>query len=498
MTKAPKRVGIIAIQHESNTFSPQETALHHFEEKWLLRGNAIRPVLIHAHHEVSGFIEGLDTTGIEAVPLLVAKANPHGTVAAGVLEQLLEMALEELAGAGHLDGLLVAPHGAGVSQSQTDMDGYWLTAIRDKVGPELPIICTLDPHANISPAMIAACNATIAYRTNPHLDQKQRGLEAASLMARTLHGEISPVQFAVWPNVAINIERQLTSSEPCATLYRYAEEIAQHPEVLSTSIILGFPYADVPKMGSALIVVTDNNPELAKEQATLLGEELWNRREVFRGQMISCDEAVARAAESPKPVCLLDMGDNVGGGSPGDGTFLAQALISRPQLRGLVALCDPESVQQAKQAGIGAEVNLRVGGKIDHQHGTPIALTGIVKNLTDGKFHDSEARHGGAVDYNVGPTAVIETSHHGTTFILTTDKPCTFSLGQVLSCGLYPKGFDVIAVKGVHAPVAAYAPVCPAFIRVNTPGITCADMEQLTYHHRSKPLYPFEEGKQDA
>lgn len=486
-----KRIGIIAIQHESNTFAPNETKLRHFEERWVLRGEIIRESFTGSFHEIAGFLEGLEAEHIEAVPIFAAKAGPDGPVAEGVVEGLLRTALEELDQAGPLDGLLVAPHGAGVSVSQPDMDGYWLSAVRERVGPDIPMICTLDPHTNLSQAMVDACDATIAYRTNPHIDQKERGLEAASLMARTVRGEISPVQYAVMPPIAINIERQLTQAEPCASLYASAAELMGRPSILSTSIILGFPYADIPEMGSALIVVADKDRDAAREGAQSLARELWERRDEFRGQMISVEEAIKLAATSAKPVCLLDMGDNTGGGAPGDGTFIAHALVKRGDLPALLALRDPECVQAATDAGIGARLKFIAGGKIDTRHGEPLEFEGTVRSLHDGHFHDPRARHGGQVDYFVGATAVVD-APNGLTFLFTTRKPCSVSLNQVCCCDLDPSDFDVIVVKGAHAPVAAYEEACPTIIRVNTPGITCADMERLTYNKRRSPLFPFE------
>src|SRR5438874_8904911 len=168
--------------------------------------------------------------------------------------------------------------------------------------------------------MVDSCNAIIAYRTNPHLDQRDRGIDAAKLMARTLSGEVRPTVAAVFPPLAINIERQLTRDEPCRSLFARAEEIRQRPGVLSASVVLGFPYADVAEMGSSFIVVTDNDADLAKAKADALADYAWAHRQDFVGELISIDDALTRAMQSPKPVCLLDMGDNVGGGSAADGT----------------------------------------------------------------------------------------------------------------------------------------------------------------------------------
>src|SRR5439155_726240 len=154
-------------------------------------------------------------------------------------------------------GVLVAAHGAGVAESRADMDGYWLRELRSRVGPQVPIIGTLDSHANLSSAMVLATNALIGYRTNPHLDQRQRGLEAARLMSRVLRNQVRPTQAAAFPRVAINIERQHTGSSPCRECYEAVEDMLADKRVLSISLLLGFPYADVHEMGTSALVVTN-------------------------------------------------------------------------------------------------------------------------------------------------------------------------------------------------------------------------------------------------
>ncbi|MBI3837732.1 MAG: M81 family metallopeptidase, partial [Planctomycetia bacterium] len=243
------RVGIIGLQHESNTFLGAPTTWEHFEQGALLRGQAIRREYGAAHHEVGGFFQGLEAEGIEAVPIFFAWALPGGRVTAPTLNKLLSAILLELKAAGSLDGLLVAPHGAAVAEGCADMDGFWLRELRSRVGPQTPIVGTLDLHANLSQAMVRATDALIAYRTNPHLDQRERGMEAARLMARILRGEVQPTQAAAFPALAINIERQATATSPCRECYAALDDMLDDRRVLSNSLLLGFPYADVREMG---------------------------------------------------------------------------------------------------------------------------------------------------------------------------------------------------------------------------------------------------------
>ncbi|MFH1301167.1 MAG: M81 family metallopeptidase [Planctomycetota bacterium] len=486
------RVGIISLQHESNTFIQSATTLADFEYDVLATGDEIYPIFKTAAHEIGGFFAGLAEAGIEAVPIFVARALPGGTITAETVETLVQKMLQELQQAGPLDGLLVAPHGAGVSENERDLDGYWLKLVRQQVGAELPIVCTLDAHANVSQTMIDACDATIVYRTNPHIDQKDRGMEAARLMQRILKGEVKPTQAACFVPVAINIERQHTSSEPCASLYKQADQILQEPSVLSNSVILGFPYADVEEMGSGFIVVTDNDASRAQQLADQLGESLINRREEFVAQLISIENALDQAEQLEGPICFLDMGDNIGGGSPADGTTILHAIQQRQGPKSFACLYDPAAAQQAISAGPGATLSgLAMGGKTDDQHGTPLVADVTVLSVHDGFFTESQVRHGGKTEYQMGPTAVVQTDF-GLTLMLNSHRTPPFSLGQLTSCGINPADFQILVAKGVQAPLAAYSPVCPNLIRVNTPGVTSADMEQFEYQYRRRPLFPFE------
>ena len=488
------RVGIISLIHESNTFAVTPTTIELFRRDSLLTGEAIREEFSGGHHQITGFLDGLAESGVAAVPVFYASTPPSGTITHETCEQLNQLMFEALEHAGPLDGFLVSPHGAnaGEGDDYRDLDGFWLSRLRDRVGSEVPIICVIDPHANLSSRMIAACDATIAYRSNPHLDQKSRGLEASKLMLRTLQGEVRPVQRAAFPPFGININCQRTTQPPCLPLYELANRQLQRPGVLSNSVVLGFPYADVEEMGSSAIAVTDNDPDLAQRLADEMAAYMVEHRAEFIGDYLAIPEAVDRALSKQGPICLLDMGDNVGGGSAADSTLIAHEIHARSSTTAFICLYDPEAQSQARQAGVGGRLTLRMGGKTDDRHGAPLETEVIVNSLHEGTFEESQIRHGGYTHFDMGPTAVVSTTS-GLTVSLTTLRTVPVSLGVVTSIGLRPEDFQILVAKGVHAPVAAYEPVCTELIRVNTPGATAADMRTFDYQHRRRPMYPFEE-----
>lgn len=484
------RVGIIALLHESNTFITDTTEWEQFESDVLAEGDEVRQRFEGGFHEVSGFLAGLRECQVTAVPLFAARAVPYGPIGDATYRRLLDKLVQLISCAEHIDGWLVAVHGAAVSRSDDDVDGTLLTIVRELVGDK-PMVATLDAHANLSPRMVAACDAIIAYRTNPHVDQFQRGVEAAHLLTGMLRGRLRPVLAAAFPPLVINIERQGTDDEHWQDIKAYWDGLRNRPGILTADLLLGFPYADVPKMGAAVMVTANDDEQLAYQVVCDAARYLWQERQRFVGRLVSVDDAMQRLSTLQPPVCLLDMGDNVGGGSPGDGTVLAHALLQNG-VRAFVCLYDPHAVRQCSEQPIGSTVELEVGGKIDRRHGEPIRSRFCVRGIFDGRFTEDQPRHGGMTHFDQGLTVVLD-HPAGLTVMVTSRRMPPFSLKQLTAFGIDPSNFRAVVAKGVHAPLAAYRHVCSSFLRVDTPGVTCANLERLTYRRRRRPAFPWEQ-----
>jgi microcystin degradation protein MlrC len=485
------RIGILALLHESNTFVESPTNFERFEQDIVVFGQELLDKFAKSHHELGGFLQGL--SGSQIVPIGAYRATPAGAIPEETWERIVEDLIGRTSSAMPLDGLLIAAHGAAVAEHAPDADGDFLSRIRQLVGPDLPIIATLDPHANLSARMVRACNALSAYRTNPHLDQHARGLEAAEILKKTLSGQIRPTMHAEFLPLVINIERQSTDEPHLKRIYEIADNQLKNPKVISNSILLGFPYADVPEMGSAVVAVTDNDPELARSMAKELYDAIWESKDAMQGVLIPIETALDQVElEASQRFCLLDMGDNVGGGSAADGTLIAQSLFNRQIGPSFVCIYDPQSVAQCQGVSVGTNIELRIGGKTDQQHGSTWTCQVNVISHHDGRFTEDRPRHGGISYFDQGPSVVVRATQAPITILLTSRRMVPFSLNQLTSCGLNPESFRVLVAKGVHAPLAAYREVCQRFLRVNTPGSTCADLFQLEYRHRRKPLFPFE------
>ncbi|AEL26184.1 M81 family metallopeptidase [Cyclobacterium marinum] len=487
-----KRIGIIGVYHESNTFLDQETTWEDFENGHVLYGQAIIDEYQTAFHEIGGIVEVLSAEkDIELVPIFYAEATPGGIIARETAEHLLNELNRTLKESLPLDGLMVVPHGAAVSVSYLDFDGHWLRTVREIMGTDLPIIGTIDPHCNLSNQMVDALDGLVAYKTNPHIDQRDAGRSAARIMADTLHAKVKPKMVLLQTNVAISIEMQHTGSDPCQSLFALAKSMQEEPEVLSTNVVLGFPYADVPEMGTSFIVITNNDEKLANDKADVLNEYLLKNHQDFSGKKIGLEELPEHISKAEKPLLILDMGDNVGGGSPADSTFLLEVLETCSGVKSFMCIYDPEAVAEVKNKDFEGYYPVKIGAKSDDLHGETMVVEVKLERVVDGKFTEKEPRHGGQVNFNMGETAIV-TSKAGNTIMLTSLRMVPFSLQQLIHFDIDPTTYGVLVAKGVNAPLAAYQPVCNSIIRANTPGVTRADMASLNYKHRRKPLFPLD------
>jgi microcystin degradation protein MlrC len=401
---------------------------------------------------------------------------------------LLQRMVEGLQEFDPIDGIMLAGHGAAVGETIDDLDGHWFKQIRNLVGRGIPLVATLDPHGNLSVEMVEATDAIFAYKTNPHIDQRETGRRAAHAMLDIIRKKIRPVQQLKQLPLAISIEQQCSFLEPCLSLYKLAGEMEKQPGVIQINIMLGFPYADVEKMGSSLLVVTDNDPELATNLISQLAEKIKSELKSYSGSKISPEQAIKMVSNSAKPVLFLDMGDNIGGGSPGNSTMLLKLLNNSGNYRFYICLYEPDAVKQTELAKPGERFDLQL--KDDF---FPMGFSETVQCLYTGpgRFKEDKPVHGGKTEFDMGRIAIVETDNGGV-IMLTSIRMPPFSLKQLTSFGIDPKGFDIVVAKGVNAPLAAYKDVCPTVIQVDTPGITQADITRFSYLKRRKPMFPFE------
>jgi microcystin degradation protein MlrC len=496
-TRRP-RIGVAGISHESNSFFPSKTVLADF-------GRLSQPLAEETLREwasskstVSGYVEGARRFDLELYPTLVVGAAPKGPVTDEAFNTLMDEMIRQLKAAPKLDGLLLANHGAMVVDSHPHGDAEVVRRLREMFGPDFPIVVTHDFHANISEEIIKLSTALITYKENPHIDTWERGIQAAQVMAGIVRGEVKPTQAIAKPPMIYNIVFQHTKREPLLPIVEESRRLEQNPKILAVSVSGGYQYADAPAMGPSVVVVTDDDPELAKREAERLSAMLWATRDKIKLNLPDAAAAVRQAAGSDKfPVVLIDMGDNIGGGSAGDSTFVLEELLKQKAVGWAMTICDPEAVREAARLGVNGSFEMKVGGKTDRLHGEPVTVRGRVKSLHDGKYIEPEIRHGGGRYFDQGLSAVIEVEGSKgdqlNLLLLTSERSSPNSLHQLISCGIYPERQKILVAKGAIAPRAAYEPIAGRFIEVDTPGATAVNPARFTYKRVRRPLFGLEQ-----
>ncbi len=477
------RVAIGGVWHETNTFAAAPTTLADFEVK---ESAAIVDAFRGTRTPLGGFLDH----GFDLVPILFASATPSGTVARAAYEATAGPLVERLAAA-RPDGILLDLHGAMVVDGIDEVEADLIGRIRRKLGT-IPIGAVLDFHANLHASFVEGIDLFAGYDTYPHVDPYERAREVAGLMSRMLAGEIRPTRAFAQPPLLTVPQSQRTDASPMKDLMERAHEAERRPGVLSVTVAGGFPYADVPHAGIGVAATTDGDPALARRIADEIARAAWEARDRFRIANLSPREAVARALrESAGPVILVDQADNIGGGGPGDGTALLAELLEAKAVGAVVTLTDPEAVALARQAGVGASLELPVGGKTDRLHGAPLRIRARVARLGCGDF-SYKSSYMTNRQVRAGASAVLEAD--GVQILVRERKVMPFDRQEIEVMGIDPAACRIIVVKSALAWRAAYGDLARAVLEVDTPGICTARLETLPYRRVRRPIEPLDQG----
>ena len=483
------RIAVAGFSHESNTFYSQPTQRGDFG---ICEGGAILSNYANTFHEIAGYIAGAEQFGYDIFPIVAAGATPAAAVQSEAYEYFVGCILDGLQEGPQVDGVLLALHGAMVAKAYPHADAETVRRVRELVGDDVPIAVTHDYHANVPPELVEAADALVIYKTNPHIDQRERGLQAASILVRTVRGEVKPTMALAKPEVLFNIYHHNTSVAPMQPLMELTTELEAQEGILACSIAAGYQYADVPHMGPSVVVIADGDRARAEREANEIGQAIWAVREQLKPQVANPQQAVRQAmGGSEFPVCLLDFGDNIGGGSSGDSTFVLEELVRQQAEKWVCTLWDPESAQACFEVGVGGQVALRVGGKTDDVHGPTLSIEGRVRTLHNGSYEENERRHGGGRLFNQGLTAVVDVHGKGL-LVLNSSRSSPNSIHQITCVGIQPSQQKILVAKGAVAPRAAYEPVCARLIEVASGGATAIFRLPRDYAWARKTLYEWQ------
>jgi microcystin degradation protein MlrC len=489
------RVLIGEFNHETNTFSTVPTDVEHFRQGMALEGAAMAE-LAGTNTEIGGIYGRAKAHGFDLVPTIAASAGPGGVVTEAAYAAFGRRIVEDARAAGRLDGVLLALHGAMVTEGDDDGEGRMLRDLRAAIGTSVPVIVTLDLHANVSDRMARLADALISYRTYPHIDMADRGAEATDLLARTLAGKARPVTAVARRALLEGADHGRTGVEgPMVPLLARARAMEAHEAgVLSVSINGGFGDADIHDAGPSVTVVGDGPSPRWQALADDLMDEVWQRRDEFSVVYLTPTEEVARAraAAAPgRPVVIADYADNPGGGGYGDATNLLAAMLDA-RLENAVFAClrDPGAVTAMHRAGAGATLTLDLGGKTDASRGGgPLRLAGTVVGVSDGAFRYEGPMYTGGRGA-MGPSAVFRVG--GIDILATTYNLQVLDQQMLKSQGIVPAERSIVAVKSMHHFRGAFAPIASEILVVDCGGLTSPDRSRLTYRKVRRPIYPLD------
>lgn len=482
------RVGVAGLWHETNTFAASRTGLADFERWQLQRGADVLEAHRDVRDEVGGFCAGLEQWGAEVSPWLYAAAIPSGPVERDVYDSLVTDLLDRLEP--DVDGVLLALHGAMAVDGLDDPEMLLVRRIREGLPSGTPIVATLDFHANPSRELFDAADVLIGYDTYPHVDAYERGEEAAELLGRMLQSERLPHKaFRKLPLLTAP-PAQATASGPMSEVMARVHLCEQDADIATVTFSGGFAFCDVPYIGSTVLAYSWDEPAAAERAADAVATAAWQRRAQFAIDLVPASVAVRTAMQpTDGPVVLVDASDNIGGGSPGDGTVLLVELLKQGASDALVPIVDPAAVEVAVAAGVGARARITVGGRTDRMHGDPVELTGQVLGIFDGRYrHEGSYMTGQEVD--MGRTALVRCG--GVMVAIAERRVMPFDAAQLRVLGVDPAALSVLVVKSAVAWRAAYGGIAAAAVLVDTPGVCASDLASLPYGRAPRPIVPLD------
>jgi microcystin degradation protein MlrC len=477
------RVLIGAIGHESNTFTPFLTTLDDF---YVRRGTEI---LEHPMRRgaLAGIVDTLSTGNVELVPTIAAGAMPGGVVERSAYEAFKRAVLDR---AHDIDGVCLYLHGAMRAEGLDYCENDLLRDLRGQLGPQVPISIALDMHANIVREMAGNVDAMVAYHTAPHTDAYETGCKAAAMLLQILEEGVSTrIGFAKVPFLLPG-EMAQTALDPMASMMRMAAEIEAQPGVLSTSLANGHCWADVPDIGVAAVVITDGDAALAQQEADRLASAFWARRAEFgfSAEAYAVSKAVETALRAEQqPVYLSDSGDNPGAGGTTDVPVLLGELLTQGATNVVLAsIWDLAAVNACMATGVGSELTLSIGGKLDTVHGSPLEVTGTVRLLTDGHRYQGGVRTPWG---DSGPIAVLNV--RGIDVILSSTRLSFVDPAQLRGLGLEPFDYRIVVLKRGYL-TAPFQAISERSILALTPGATNCDLPKMDFHRVQRPMYPLD------
>lgn len=465
---------------ETNSFSPIPTGWSGFREHLHTKEASRGGAGLYAA-AVTVWRQRAEALGWEVVEGLSTYAQPAGPTVREVYETMRADILADLTAAMPVDVVLLSMHGAMIAEGYDDCEGDLLTRVRQIVGPEAKVGLEIDPHCHLTEAMLESATAIICYKEYPHIDVSERADELFTLCADAAAGRTNPVMRDYDCRMMAMYH---TPFEPIRSYVDRMSAMEGQGGILSVSLAHGFPWGDNPRVGTRTLVITDGDADLAAARAEALGQELWDMRHQLRS-FPDLETGLDRAVEAnAQPVVLADFADNAGGGAPSDSTFVLRAALDR----GLKDIAfgifwDPVLTGMCIDAGLGAKMEVRVGGKIGRMSGDPVDLTVTVRGISRDAI-----QHLGSAEMKLGDAVWLEAD--GVHIVVNTRRTQTFHPEVFETLGLELAKMKIVVVKSSQHFYDGFAPIASEVIHLATPGAITPDYTIIPYTKRAPTYWP--------
>jgi microcystin degradation protein MlrC len=489
------RIAVGQLWQETNTFNPWPTTRRDFEQFGVLRGADLVEQMAHTN-ELGGFIQSLRSwpERPEIVGLARLPAWPGGAATAETFTWLRDEMADALRRQMPVAAVLLALHGSLVSDAQPDVEGEILRAIRQVIGSAVPLVATLDLHANVTELMVGEVDAFVLYHTAPHIDVYESGQRGAAVLRRILVDGVRPVTAFQKIPMVVPAERANTQDRSSVSFHfrHRLQELEARPDILCAGLATVQPWLDIPDLGNAVVVVADANGEAARSACARLAAEMWARRADYLPELVSVETAVKEAhATASGLVVLSDSADSTTSGAPGDSTWLLRELLKYDWPRpALVTLVAPEIVQEAQHLGMGAELTAALGGKRDSRFSQPVPVTARIAGLFQARFILS-GHLGKNLPIDMGPSAVLRAGN--VHIVVTSRSGPHFAPDLFQAAGIDPFAAAVLVAKSPCGFRAAYQERAAKILVVGAPGCAPSDFWRYEYRRIPRPLWPWDE-----
>lgn len=472
-----------ALITETNTFSPIPTGWTAFERTRIQRGSQAPFEPTWEFAPLVRWRELAQQDGHTVTESLAAVAEPGGRTVRAVYESLRNELLHDIEAALPLDAVLLYLHGAMAAEGYDDCDGDVLAHCRAIVGPKTIVGAELDLHGNLTQTMVEAASVIVAYKEYPHTDMLDRATDLYRICSDAAAGRTRPSMamhdcgmVGLWPTT--NAAMRSLVDEAVA---------AERDGVLSIALMHGFPWADVDGCGAKVLAITDGDARKAQDTAQNFADKFWSVRERAHMPSATIDDAIESALSGcDTPVVLADVTDNAGGGAPGDSTFLLRRLLER-NIGNVVAgtYYDPIAVELCADAGVGAALDLRIGGKLGPTSGDPLDLRVTVRSIVNDHLQTAMDR---SAPVPLGKSAWV--SIDGVDIALASARSQVFFPDAFTGLGIPLENRRLVVVKSTHHFWAGFSAIAKRAIYVNAPGALQLDFENIAYQTRDPNYWP--------